>query len=206
MEKLFNTKKLVVILDNGHGKNTKGKCSPDKRLLEWEWTREISARLYNQLTINGIEAILLVPEDKDISLSNRVKREKKITKEAEKAGKETCLISIHINAAGSNSKWKTASGWTGWVAQDSSEQSKKLAQLLYAEAEVNNLQGNRCVPSTKYWTANFTITTDTSCPAVLTENLFQDNKDDVEFLLSEEGKQVIVDLHYNAIKKYIAQG
>jgi hypothetical protein len=28
-------KKLVVILDNGHGKNTKGKCSPDKSLYEW---------------------------------------------------------------------------------------------------------------------------------------------------------------------------
>nr|DAT77576.1 MAG TPA: MurNAc-LAA [Caudoviricetes sp.] len=26
---------------------------------------------------------------------------------------------------------------------------------------------------------------DTKCPAVLTENLFQDNKEDVEFLLSE---------------------
>jgi N-acetylmuramoyl-L-alanine amidase len=37
----------------------------------------------------------------------------------------------------------------------------------------------------------------------LTENLFQDNKDEVDFLLSEEGKQIIIDLHYNAIKKYI---
>lgn len=196
-------KNLLVILDNGHGENTKGKCSPDKRLLEWEWTREISSRLHNLLVMNGIDTILLVPEDKDISLSERVKREKKITKEAKKAGKETCLISIHINAAGGDGKWKNAKGWTGWVAQEASENSKKLAQLLYAEAEANNLQGNRCVSSTKYWTANFTICTDTSCPAVLTENLFQDNKEEVDFLLSEEGKQVIIDLHYNAIKKYI---
>jgi N-acetylmuramoyl-L-alanine amidase len=198
-------KNLLVILDNGHGENTKGKCSPDKRLLEWEWTREISSRLHNLLIMNGIDTVLLVPEDKDISLSERVKREKKITKEAKKAGKETCLISIHINAAGGDGKWKTATGWSGWIAQESSEKSKNLAQLLYAEAEANNLQGNRCVPSTKYWTANFTICTDTSCPAVLTENLFQDNKEEVDFLLSEEGKQIIIDLHYNAIKKYIEQ-
>lgn len=198
-------KNLVVILDNGHGENTKGKCSPDKRLLEWEWTREITCRLHNLLVMNGIDTILLVPEDKDILLSERVKREKKITKEANKAGKETCLISIHINAAGGDGKWKTASGWSGWIAQESSEKSKKLAQLLYSEAEANNLKGNRCVPPTKYWTANFTICTDTSCPAVLTENLFQDNKEEVDFLLSEEGKQVIIDLHYNAIKKYIEQ-
>lgn len=198
-------KNLVVILDNGHGENTKGKCSPDNRLLEWEWTREITCRLHNLLVMNGIDTILLVPEDKDISLSERVKREKKITKEANKAGKETCLISIHINAAGGDGKWKTASGWSGWIAQEASDKSKQLAQLLYSEAESNNLRGNRCVPPTKYWTANFTICTDTSCPAVLTENLFQDNKDEVDFLLSEEGKQIIIDLHYNAIKKYIEQ-
>lgn len=198
-------KKLVVILDNGHGENTKGKCSPDKRFLEWDWTREISSRLHNLLVMNGIDTILLVPEDKDILLSERVKREKKITREAKKAGKETCLISIHVNAAGGDGKWKSAKGWTCWIAQEASEKSKKLAQILYAEAEACNLQGNRYVPSTKYWTANYTICTDTSCPAVLTENLFQDNKEEVDFLLSEEGKHIIIDLHYNAIKKYIEQ-
>ena len=44
---------------------------------------------------------------------------------------------------------------------------------------------------------------DTICPAVLTENLLQDNKDDVDFLLSEKGKQAIVDVHYNGIIKYL---
>lgn len=198
-------KNLVVIIDNGHGKDTKGKCSPDKSLYEWQWTREIASRLYNTLVINEIDSVLLVPEDKDISLSDRVKREKNITKEVKKAGKETCLVSIHINAAGGDEKWKNASGWTVWIAQESSEKSKQLAKLMYNEAENMNLQGNRCVPSEKYWTANFTITTNSSCPAVLTENMFQDNKDDVDFLLSETGKQTIVDLHFNAIKKYIEQ-
>ena len=45
----------------------------------------------------------------------------------------------------------------------------------------------------------------TPCPAVLTENMFQDNKSDVEFLKSEEGKEKIVSLHFNAIKKYIEE-
>lgn len=42
-------------------------------------------------------------------------------------------------------------------------------------------------------------------PAVLTENLFMDNKEDVKFLLSEEGKKQIIDLHVQGIKKYIEQ-
>ena len=194
-------RKLIVLIDNGHGKDTKGKCSPDKSIYEWEYTREIACRLYERLLIEGIEAILITPEEKDIT--ERVKREKKFTKEAKKVGKETCFISLHLNAAGGDGRWKTARGWTGWIAQEASADSKKLAQLLYAEAEARGLQGDRCVPSTKYWTANYTVCTDTSCPAVLTENLFQDNKEDVAYLLTEEGKEAIVDLHLQAIKKYI---
>lgn len=196
-------KKLVVILDNGHGKNTKGKCSPDKRIMEWEWTRDIAIRIYEELLKEEIDAYLLVPEEKDVSLSERVKREKRVTKEAKAAGKETCLISIHLNAAGGDGKWKNAKGWTGWIAQEASQKSKDLARILYEECEVRELQGNRCVPATKYWTANYTIVTNTSCPAVLTENLFQDNQEEVEYLLTEEGKQTIVDLHVAAIKRYM---
>ena len=196
-------RKLVPLIDNGHGKNTKGKCSPDKSIYEWEYTREIACRLYEKLLLEGIEAILLVPEEKDISLSERVRREKKLTREAKKAGKETCLFSIHLNAAGGDGKWKSANGFTVWIAQSASEDSKKLAQITYNEAEARGLQGNRSVPTNKYWVANYTIVTETSCPAVLTENLFQDNKDDVAYLLTEEGKNTIVDIHLQAIKKYI---
>ena len=196
-------KNLLVIIDNGHGVNTKGKCAPDKSLYEWEWTREIALHLYKQLTLNGIESILLVPEDTDITLSEGVKREKNITRQAKKAGRETCLISIHIDAAGKDGKWKTARGWSVRVSPESSENSKKLAQLLYAEAEARGLQGDRYVPKEKYWIGDYTILNNTSCPTVLTENLFQDNKEDVEYLLSEKGKLEIVDLHFDAIINYM---
>ena len=197
-------KKLCVILDNGHGKDTPGKCSPDRSLYEWQWTRDIACGLYQRLLEEGIEAQLLVPEQTDIPLSARVARENQTTTEAKRAGKETCLISIHINAAGGDGKWKSARGFSCWIAQSASPKSKQLAQLLYAEAEARELQGNRSVPAEKYWVAPFYITTHSSCPAVLTENLFQDNKEDVAFLLSDAGKQTIIDLHVQAIKKYIA--
>ena len=58
-------------------------------------------------------------------------------------------------------------------------------------------------PAAPYWTQDLAICRDTRCPAVLTENLFQDNKDDVGYLLSEEGKQTIVNLHVGGIIKYI---
>lgn len=197
-----NMKKLVVILDNGHGKNTKGKCSPDKSLYEWEWCREITSRLLEECLLNNIEVLLLVPEDKDISLKERVKRANSMVKEITNAGKEALLISVHINAAGGDGKWKTARGWSGWVANCASEKSRLFESILCKHAEELGLMGNRCVPADKCWEANFTIITDTKCPAVLTENLFQDNREDVKFLLSKEGKETIVKLHMDSIKEY----
>ena len=51
--------------------------------------------------------------------------------------------------------------------------------------------------------SQFYILRHTNCPAVLTENLFQDNREDVEFLLSEEGKRAIVSLHVWGTMKYL---
>ena len=38
--------------------------------------------------------------------------------------------------------------------------------------------------------------------AVLTENLFHTNKKDCKFLMSEEGRETIANIHVNAILKY----
>ncbi len=51
--------------------------------------------------------------------------------------------------------------------------------------------------------SDFYVLAKTKCPAVLTENLFQDNKEDVKFLTSEEGKSAIVKVHVNGIINYI---
>jgi N-acetylmuramoyl-L-alanine amidase len=44
---------------------------------------------------------------------------------------------------------------------------------------------------------------DTQCPAVLTENLFQDNRADVTFLFSQAGRNAIVQAHVDGIIKYM---
>ena len=196
-------KNLVVIIDNGHGKNTPGKCAPDKSLFEWQWTREIAAMLCMRLYgINTIQTVILVPEEHDVSLKERVRRVNTIVHDAKIAGKQVLLISIHINAAG-HGTWKNASGWSVWVSNNASDKSKQFAQIAYSEALSLHLKGNRVVPKEQYWSSNFYILKNTLCPAVLTENMFMDNQDDVQFLNSEKGKEMIVQLHYNAILKYI---
>ena len=196
-------KDLVVIFDAGHGKDTPGKCSPDKTLYEWQFNREIVAMLCERLYgLEHVQTVILVPEEHDVPLKERVRRVNTIVHDAKIAGKECLLISVHVNAAG-HGTWKNASGWSVWVSNNASEKSKLFAQISYREAVSLGLQGNRVVPEEQYWKSNFYILRNTPCPAVLTENMFQDNKDDVEFLKSEDGKEKIVDLHFNAVKKYL---
>lgn len=191
---------MKVLIDAGHGKETKGKRSPDGKLQEWAYCREIAAGLEKALTAKGIKAKRIVTEDSDISLDERCRRVNEVCK-AEGA-KNVLLVSIHVNAAGMGG-WMSARGWSGWVYTEGSSRSKKLAQLLYAEAEKRGLKGNRAVPACKYWMANFYILRKTNCAAVLTENLFQDNAEDVQFLLSDEGKKAIIGLHVEGIMNYI---
>lgn len=193
-------KSIIVLLDNGHGINTPGKCSPDKTLLEYKWAREIVDKLMVEFAKLGIRSIKLVPEDTDISLRERVRRANQHYKNN---NKQAILISVHCNAAGSDGKWHNACGWSVFVAQNASNNSKRLARNLYEEAEKRGLKGNRSVPKEKYWVQSLAMCRDTNCPAVLTENMFQDNKEDVALLLSEEGKKKIIDAHVQGVLNYL---
>lgn len=194
---------MKILIDNGHGYNTPGKCSPDKRLLEWKYTREIATELVSRLKAAGFDAERIVTEDVDISLRERCRRVNAICKRV--GASNVVLVSIHNNAAGSGGKWRDATGWCGFVYTKASSRSRHLAQLLYAEAEKRGLKGNRSVPRERYWMKNLAMVRDTACPAVLTENLFQDNKGEVDFLLSPEGREAIVSLHFDALIKYVSE-
>lgn len=74
----------------------------------------------------------------------------------------------------------------------------KLADCLY-DAVKEALPGKKM--RTDYQDGNpgieagFYILKHTRCAAVLTENFFQDKKQNVDFLLSNEGRESIVQLH-----------
>jgi N-acetylmuramoyl-L-alanine amidase len=50
--------------------------------------------------------------------------------------------------------------------------------------------------------SDFTILTKTNCPAILTENFFMDTQKDCKFILSDEGREKIADMHVSAILRY----
>lgn len=212
---------MKILIDNGHGVNTAGKCSPDQRLREYAWSREIARRLEQALRAEGYDAQRIVTEETDISLTERCRRANAICAQV---GTANCIfVSLHSNAAGGDGKWKTAGGWCVYTSPGKTK-ADSLATSLWNAANVvlkpyadrfrvlqaQGAYDSRQVPFRADWSdgdpdyeARFTVLTGTRCPAVLTESLFQDNKSDVDFLLSEEGKQAIVKLHVEGIKNYI---
>lgn len=199
--------KGVVMIDNGHGEDTPGKCSPDKRIREYAYTREIVELLKPELEKAGIEYFIVTPEKRDVRLRTRVARANKKYEEYKKQGKHAFFISIHLNAA-KNGIWYTARGWSGWTSKGQT-QGDKLADCLYEAAheildpKKIQIRTDKWSDGDEDWESNFTVLAETNCPACLTENFFQDNKEDVEYLLSDEGKQDIVKIHLEGIKKYI---
>ena len=194
---------MKIFIDNGHGLMTAGKRSPDGQFREAFYNREIAKRVVADLLNRGYDAELLVREEDDISLSERVRR---VNAHCQALGKSNViLISIHVNAAGDGSQWMNATGWSCYTCKGQT-QSDTLANCLY-EAAIKNFPGRRI--RTDYsdkdpdWEENFYLLRKTLCPAVLTENFFMDSHSDLEYLQSRAGKQAIIDTHVEGLIEYL---
>lgn len=195
---------MKILIDNGHGRNTPGKRSPDEKLLEYRYTREIANAVVNQLRKRGYDAELLVTELNDVSLLDRVHR---VNVKCQTYGKANVIVvSIHCNAAGNGKEWQKASGWEIWTSEGNT-QSDILAESLIRAAEENfvgqKIRVNAQKAGDRDKEKNFTILKSTLCPAVLTENFFMDNKADVKYLLSPEGHEAVINCHVEGIINYI---
>lgn len=207
----------IVILGTAHRLREPGKESPDKRLKECVYSREICSEVATKLRAYGCKVEIdyepldlpktmqssITKQERNNELAMRVNYVNEICRQ--NTAKNVLYISIHVNAAGNDGKWHTG---TGWEALTSSGKTKSdtLAACLY-DAAKKNLVGIKIRedysdgdPDKE---SNLYVLNNTKCPAVLTENLFQDNKKDVDFLLSDEGRHKIIRLHVEGILKYM---
>lgn len=210
---------IVLCIDSGHGiqTETKAKYSPllgnlqipsefcsYNRFRECRFNRSIAKELVDTLKAYGIDARMVVTEEvQDISLSTRVARVNKICDEVGAAN--VIMVSIHANANGYGTEWNAANGWEIYTTPGKTN-SDVLATFIYNRA-VKNFPGRKMRPD---WIdgdpdkeAKFTVIAGTKCPAVLTENFFYTNQDDLLYLSSDEGRQAIIRTHVEGILDYI---
>lgn len=206
----------VIILGTAHRLREPGKRSPDGRLSEAVYSREIVAEEAVKLESMGFR-VFVDMEGLDLPKTMQA-RNVELERQRELAlrvnyvnsicleyGKDRCLyVSHHVNGSPPNDGlWHHACGWQAVVGTKAGEGSRRLAGCLFAAAEGHGLKLRRPEPSKVYWEQDLYVLNRTLCPAVLTENLFQDNLGDVGFLLSDEGRHIVERLHVEGIVRYV---
>jgi len=196
-------KNICWILDPGHGGminnmyQTAGKRSPvwpdGSQLFEGVFNRKVVNLIAQKLQKLSYLYGILVPEEKDISLSERVARVKNLYKSCP----NSILISVHGNAGG-------GTGWEVWTSPGETK-SDAIATMFYEKAKeefpgfkmrADHSDGDPDKES------RFYILTKTPCPAILTENFFMDTYEpDCKLMMSATGREKIANMHVTAIKE-----
>lgn len=188
-------------LDNGHGKLTAGKRSPKlkdgERFFEYEFNRIIVKGIIKALKKHGVRYYNVVPEiNVDNFLKGRVLRANNVPSDIPKI-----FLSVHANAGPGT--WTSAKGLETWYFHGS-RTGKKLA-AVFQQQLVNQLGWtNRGIKSQR--TKQFYVLRRTNMPAVLTENGFYNNRQEVYELLKEDVQEKIITAHVDAILYFEKHG
>lgn len=195
----------TIILGTAHLKSTPGKCSPDKRLKEYAYSREIVSAVKAILQDMGYQVFVDI-EDEDMKATQQQELSLRCKVVNELCKQYDCIyVSIHVNAAASDGKWHNATGWEIYTTPGKTK-ADDLATCIFNAAKFN-LKDKKLRTDLSDGDpdkeANLYVLKHTNCPAVLTENFFMDTKSDVDYLLSDEGFHEIVRLHVEGILNYI---
>lgn len=207
----------AVVLGTAHRMREPGKESPDKRLKECVWSREVVSEIKAKLEAYDVTTFIdYLPLDLEKNMQTasvwleRMRelglRVNAVNTICKGFGKENVLyVSIHVNAASNDGQWHDANGWQVCCSPVASNRSHLLASALANMASYHDLKVRKPKPEQCYWEQSLYVLNRTNCPAVLTENLFMDNKEDVDFLLSDAGRHAIERLHVEGILGYLKQ-
>lgn len=191
---------MRVLIDAGHGVDTLGKRSPDGSLREWLYNREIASLLSEELYKKGIPYTLIVTENNDVPLKERARRINEI------ASKEKCLsISIHANASGDGSEWKTAQGWECWTTPGQNN-SDKLAEHLYNAMSMyfpDRKIRRDMSDGDSDKEGNLYMCKAPICPSVLVENWFYDNLEESMWMREKKVMRKIAEALAEGIECFI---
>ena len=181
--------KMKICLDEGHGKSTSGKRSPDSSLMEYEFNRDVGRRLKAILERHGVEVIETVTDDTDVSLAERCNIANK--------NNVDYFVSIHANADGNGYDWTSAKGWEIHIVGKGGK-AEQLAKAIHKHSIAGLGLKDRGVRI-----SNFQVLRDTDMPAVLIEHGFYTNKEECDILKTEEFRQKCAEADAKGILEFL---
>ena len=201
--------KIKIILGTAHLSSTPGKRSPDGKFREYAYSRKVCKAVQEELLSRGVDCVIDYIDDDMPGLNSSQELVKRVQIVNAIAKKTDCLyISIHVNAS-AKSGWDKATGFSIYTSPGETK-SDTLATDIFDEATkllkpIGKSLRKDISDGDPDFEENFYVLRKTVCPAVLTENFFQNSKSDVEFLESPLGFEAIVSYHVNGILKYLSR-
>lgn len=222
----------TVILDPGHGgvldgvmQTPGGKYSPvgvegpythAGRFIEGLFNRALASKVATGLAALGyrIEWTIGTPDNQhDVPLQQRTNIANKLYAGAPKAS--MLLVSIHANAGPDGDAWQAATGWEILVQlglppdSQSVLAARKLLNAYSAESKsyflATGKEALRLRPHSQlqpYKQQNLHMCRESNMPAILTENGFMTNRNDLAKLQSDAFMNTLVQTHVKGIDAY----
>ena len=189
-------KKMVVVIDPGHGGGDPGKVGVNG-LKEKDINLDIAMSLQNILTEAGIKAYLTRDEDKDLadeSVRNRKQSDLKNRVKMADDKKADIFVSIHQNSYGS----EQVKGCQTFYFSHSGN-GKKLAENILECLKIQTDKGNSRIAKPN---DNYYILVHSSCPAVIVECGFLSNYEEATKLSEKKYRKKIALGIADGIVKY----
>ncbi|CAM3785694.1 N-acetylmuramoyl-L-alanine amidase family protein [Marinicrinis lubricantis] len=182
-----------VLIDAGHG-GIDGGASYGS-ILEKDMNLSISKKLYQILVSHGYHPVLHRMEDYALSDDNRWLRTSRHLKDLALELKPKLMVSLHMNVSSS-----PAHRGPLVIYPQRNRISYEFASLL--QDELNRLYGLKKIARMG---SAFYILKQDICPAVIIEMGFISNKQDRQWLLTEDGQRKLAEAIYHAIDEYFIQ-
>ena len=207
-EKPKHIQKYCWCLDNGHGALQEGKRSPffewdgeQIQFFEWEFNRDIVVRITKQLKELGIayHEVAPNPELMGSDVQERTRRAARYATDLPKI-----FVSVHANAAGRTyGGWSDASGVETWTGDNDFVIHSNAFAEIFNEKIVKAIGWkDRGVKDTRTNKNPIYVLDKAECVAILTENGFFTNKNEVRELMKDEVRKKIADAHVEAIRYF----
>lgn len=187
--------RYLVILDDGHGNNTKGKRTPffenNEIMIENDFNKEVVKLIFERLEkIENVDVAFTSPEKYDVPLSVRIRRANVAWKDHQNyfgiTSSKCILISVHANAYGTGESFNSAKGVETYCCSSPPEE-KILANTVHKHLRRGTTQVDRGVKETCFAILKGNMT------STLVECAFMTNMDEARLLMEEKFRNECAD-------------
>lgn len=192
----------LVIIDQGHGLDTKGKRTPlfsdGTFMRENEFNRDVSMKIFKELeTYENIDVVFTTTEKRDISLYERVYRANDLHDRVKGLYDKVVLVAVHANAM--KDYWNEIGNGTATFHYSTNMTDKAFAEViqknLIAKTKLKPHRGGVVGE-------NFQIIREVKMTACLCECAFMDNKKEAELLRTDAFRQACAEGIANGLLEY----